>query len=646
MSLRRASRRHAIAAIAAVWVLVLGGLGWATSSSLELDHVRAREAWNQTVDEARALALSRLDGLMAPVLFRESARPYNHFRPYYKLTGAIRVADHLVVAEPVVLESPLRSAAQPDWILLYFQTTETNEPIWSSPQFEGDAARAVSAAVIPPGERKSEASPENWLAALRERYTPSYLINELETAVATRTESRRMLAQASRTGLDGSRPSPQAAPAGSAGTRLSRNAAEFLRRGTRLVQMELEGNLEQCVPETVALENLEVGQHLTSRPESVGCVPVWLTSMTPLWLDLSGDGGRHLAFVRSVVVQGNVFCTLQGLLIDWDRLRETLEAEVRDLFPGARLTPVETSSPVTPGTAHSIMQTIPVRLETGEFAVPPKLGASAALKVGLAVAWAATILALAAIAYGVMKYVMMTERRMRFVAAVTHELRTPLTSFQLYTDLLADAMDSDGGEQRRYVAMLQGESRRLSRLVENVLDYARIEESHPSLNVSKTTPVAILDRLRGGLGERCASCGKELTIENRCRNGFELETDVEVVIQILTNLVENACKYSAGAADPRVWLTTSEAPNGQVAFEVDDAGPGVAPHARRCVFEPFQRGDPTKGATGVAAGLGLGLALSRHWAACLSGQLNLRRSSRGNARYTCFELRLPLAPRP
>ncbi len=646
MTPRRATRRHALAATVGVCVLVLGGLGWASSSAIELDRVRTREAYNQAADEARALALSRLDGLMAPVLFRESARPYNHFRPYYKLTGAMRMSDPVIAAEPVVLESPLLSAVQPDWILLYFQATETDAPIWSSPQVLGEGSEALSAAAIPVAYRHTQATAANWLTALRERYTPSYLINELETAVSARNESRRVLAQASKTSPDGLHPSPRAAPTPSAAARLGRNATEFLRRGARLLQMELEGSFEQCVPETVALENLEVGRRLPSLAETVECVPVWLTSMTPIWLDLAGDGTRYLALVRSVIVQGNLFCTLQGMLIDWERLRAMLEAEVRDLFPNAQLVPVESSIAVTPGTAHSIMQTIPVSLITGDFAVPPKGSVSTALKVGLAVAWTATILALAAIAYGVKKYMLMMERRMRFVAAVTHELRTPLTSFQLYTDLLADALESDAGERRRHVAMLQGEAGRLARLVENVLAYARIEESRPSLNVSRTAPAAILEQISAVLAERCEAFGKKLVVENKCRDDRDFETDPEVVIQILTNFVENACKYSAGAADPRIRLTASETPNATVTFEVEDAGPGVDPHDRKRIFEPFQQGRAGSKAAGGATGLGLGLALSRYWAKCLGGQLTLRRSLQGDGRYSCFALRLPLiAPR-
>lgn len=645
MTLPGTTRRHAAAITAAVCALVLGGLGWATWSAVELDRVRARETWSQSVDEVRALALSRLDALMAPLLYRESARPYNHFRRYYKPTGVLLASDRSAVEESVILESPLKSAARPDWLLLYFQATEAGgEPIWSSPQLEDEGEQVLSAAAIPPAARGHLAGPENWLAALRDRYTPSYLLNELERAITARGESRKSLSQAAGAGPGPQRqrdqvtsdaPSPAPLP--------SRTAAEFTRRGARLLQMEIESNVELCVPETVALENLEAGAKLakTTR-QTAECVPVWLTSMTPLWLDLTRDGQPDLAFLRSVVVQGNAYCTLQGVLIDWKRLREVLETEVRDLFPHAVLAPVETATLAAPGAAHSMMQTIPARLLSGEPAAGPRAGVSAGLKVGLTVAWVATILALAAISYGVIKYVALTERRMRFVAAVTHELRTPLTSFQLYTDLLADMKEDDRAARRHYVETLRRESKRLARLVENVLAYSRLEDSKQSLRPRRTTPSELLTTVSAAMSDQCAASGKNLVIEDRCRPGLEFETDPEYAVQILTNLVENSCKYSAGAADPRISLTAAQADEGAVVFEVDDAGPGVASQDRRRIFEPFQRGDSLGSGGPAAMGLGLGLALSRYWASCLGGQLSLRRSSGSSSRYSCFALRLPL----
>ena len=289
-----------------------------------------------------------------------------------------------------------------------------------------------------------------------------------------------------------------------------------------------------------------------------------------------------------------------------------------------------------------MLHTIPAQLFSEKPSADTVGSISTGLRRGLVVAWGATILALVAICYGTMKYVTLSERRMRFVAAVTHELRTPLTAFQLYTDLLADAPNGHP-KQRQYIATLRQESKRLARLVENVLVYSKIGDAQPVLQRTTTTPQALVDATVGHTAAKCRAAGKELVVENRCGQAVGIETDCEMVIQILANLVENACKYSADASDPRILLTATRTPSGDVVFEVEDAGGGVPPTDRRAVFEAFRRSRSSTGAGpgARAGGMGLGLALSRYWAGCLGGSLMLKRSRRIGSDYSRFSLSLP-----
>jgi signal transduction histidine kinase len=153
-------------------------------------------------------------------------------------------------------------------------------------------------------------------------------------------------------------------------------------------------------------------------------------------------------------------------------------------------------------------------------------------------------------------------------------------------------------------------------------------------------PQELLDTIRSATENQRTAFGKELVVENLCPADLSIQTDSEFVIQILTNLMENACKYSADAEDPRIWLNASPAADGAITFEVDDAGPGVMPQDRRAVFQPFRRAGPAD--TGRQGGMGLGLALSAYWASCLGGRLDLRRSPRNGDHYTSFVLSLPL----
>ncbi len=133
---------------------------------------------------------------------------------------------------------------------------------------------------------------------------------------------------------------------------------------------------------------------------------------------------------------------------------------------------------------------------------------------------------------------------------------------------------------------------------------------------------------------RCQDADKELVIEPNTEAKTALCTDGELVQQVLGNLLDNACKYSRGAADRRVWLRVR--PDGRrMVFEVEDRGPGVPKRERRSIFRDFRRGR-TADATG--GGVGLGLALARRRARLLGGELTLRSSVSG----ACFLLHLPL----
>jgi signal transduction histidine kinase len=236
----------------------------------------------------------------------------------------------------------------------------------------------------------------------------------------------------------------------------------------------------------------------------------------------------------------------------------------------------------------------------------------------------------------------MTERRLQFVAAVTHELRTPLTSFQLYSDLLADMPREDAVRRHQYAEKLQSESKRLSRLVENVLAYSRIGDSRPKLDRRSVGIRETLEAVDAITRGKCETGRKKLALDDRCGAKATIETDSEFVVQILANLIENACKYSAGANNPSIWLCAYRTDDGGFCFEVEDAGPGVDTGDRRTIFEPFHRSDSAE-STG-AGGVGLGLALSRHWAECLGGTLTVKRGSRSGSALNCFVLCLPKSP--
>ncbi len=243
--------------------------------------------------------------------------------------------------------------------------------------------------------------------------------------------------------------------------------------------------------------------------------------------------------------------------------------------------------------------------------------------------------ALFAVGLGGWSLINLSERRIRFVSAVTHELRTPLTTLRLYLDMLLGGLVRDEKQRQEYLETLHAEADRLTRLVGNVLDFSRLENQQPRLNRTPIEAATLLDQVRETWETRCRHADKELVVENHSARSRAGDTDADLLQQMLGNLIDNACKYSRGAEDRRIWLRARRE-NGRVVFEVEDRGPGVPVGERRTIFRAFRRGH---NADVTAGGVGLGLALARRWATLLGGQLTLGPvPAEGGA---CFQVWLP-----
>ncbi|VTU00067.1 histidine kinase : Histidine kinase OS=Pirellula staleyi (strain ATCC 27377 / DSM 6068 / ICPB 4128) GN=Psta_3871 PE=4 SV=1: HisKA: HATPase_c [Gemmataceae bacterium] len=361
---------------------------------------------------------------------------------------------------------------------------------------------------------------------------------------------------------------------------------------------------------------------------------VHLGSMRPQWVT-GPDGTEALMLVRAARLEfrppGESRTVYQGVVIDWPKLEAKLRDEVRDLFPDARLVPVRDPEGVSPDRA---MTALPVQLDPGAAAEPPPAGWTP-LRFGLALAWVAALIAVGAVGFGGWTLIDLAERRIRFVSAVTHELRTPLTSLRLYLDLLVSGMITDEAKRQEYLNTLATESDRLHRLIDNVLDFARLEKRRKNGDVKPVRVSELVDQLRHTWGDRLAQDGRELVAVCTLSPEREVPTDAAMVQQIVGNLIENARKYARDAADTRIWLWARPGPGTAVVFEVEDRGPGVPAAERRTIFKPFRRGTGTE-ATG---GAGLGLALAKSWAAVLGGRLTYRPADGGTG--ACFRLELP-----
>jgi signal transduction histidine kinase len=173
-------------------------------------------------------------------------------------------------------------------------------------------------------------------------------------------------------------------------------------------------------------------------------------------------------------------------------------------------------------------------------------------------------------------------------------------------------------------------------LIGNVLAYSRLENQRPRLVKKSVLVVNLLEQVRAAWQRRCDDAGKVLVVENTLAGESMVETDADLVQQVLGNLIDNACKYSQGAEDSHVWLRARRGDGGRLLLEVEDRGPGVPFAERRAIFHAFRRGRNKHCTVG---GVGLGLALARRWAGLLGGDLGLDSPREGVG--ACFRLELP-----
>jgi signal transduction histidine kinase len=357
---------------------------------------------------------------------------------------------------------------------------------------------------------------------------------------------------------------------------------------------------------------------------------IHLGSMRPQWM-VGPDGSEMLVLVRVAKVDNKTVC--QGIILDWMKLEAMLQDEVKDLFPNAKLLPIKDPVGVSPDRA---MTALPIQLDPGPQPEPPPAGWTT-LRLGLVLAWAAAIIAFAAVGFCGWTLIDLAERRIRFVSAVTHELRTPLTSLRLYLDLLVSGMIQDEAKKQEYLNTLATESDRLHRLIDNVLDFARLEKRRKDGDIKPVKVAELIEHLRQTWTDRLAQDGKELVVISTLAEGREIKTDAAMFQQIAGNLIDNARKYARDATDKRIWVWAKPGVGNSVLIEVEDRGPGVPANERRSIFKPFRRGEQADCTSG---GAGLGLALAKSWAEVLGGKLTYRPADGGTG--ACFRLELPV----
>ncbi len=221
-----------------------------------------------------------------------------------------------------------------------------------------------------------------------------------------------------------------------------------------------------------------------------------------------------------------------------------------------------------------------------------------------------------------------------FVSSVTHELRTPLTSIRALAELMADDPQMPVAQRQQFLGIVVAETERLTRLVNQVLDMAKIESGQADWRNADVDLVALVRRAVQTVQEMVRERGLALVLDLPERVPL-LRADPDRVTQVLLNLLSNAAKF-APAEGGRIELRLKATPH-EAVIEVQDNGPGVPEAQRELIFEKFRQG---AAAGGRAPGTGLGLPISRQIVEHFGGRLELRSDIGQGA---CFAFTLPWA---
>ncbi len=583
---------------ARVWLLFLlflatlfGAMAWITARLLDASHETTELRRQAAHEEDVRLALWRMDSLLVPVIGKESARPHYVYQAFYPAETAYTHLLARLDTGDILIPSPLLGAI-PDEVLLHFQIDPSGA--YSSPQ-------------VPTGNLQDLAEAryvdESVRTAFAERLGDLQDILDRDDLVARLPEGEpEVLALAL---------GPKKVHRG----RKMQGLLSEIERQARTTSVNIANDNFNLDPEANPIQVKQL------ENEEQGVAPGSLSrgAMQPLWV------GSALFLARKVSLAGDVY--IQGVWLDWPKVRESLIVGVQDLLPAATVSPAVTDQLEGPYT----LATIPAHLDPGPS---PALTEEAPgpVRLSLVLAWIGALLAGLAAGLLVRGILALSERRAAFVSAVTHELRTPLTTFRMYTEMLQEGMVPDEETRGHYLGVLRAEAERLGHLVENVLSYARLERGRKPGTLGSMEAGTLMDRRLRSLEVRVAQA--EMTLEVTREPGAcetRVRADGDATERILYNLVDNACKYAAGAADRRIHVECRQGERG-VVIRVRDHGPGVADDVLPRLFEPFSKS--AKDAAGTVPGVGLGLSLARRLARGMGGDLRHVKVDEG----ACFDL--------
>jgi signal transduction histidine kinase len=625
--------RFTLLAVSLALLVPIAVLAWRALDGLAFERALRHQTVAERTFEEMERALSRF-------LEYEEARPFEHYRFYLAESGArsplARSSDLAFVVGAFQIDpngsvhTPLEprdrdvARARGDWPTepelerAISLVTRLATSAWSADasaargRDEDDALKSAATTQQAPGTTRAvsgrlvydELDPARRDASLakKEDATAYELLRGFDRAAESRAERKQKIARAPSSALyDEVEPHGDAARQLAPMAQAAPEPADSAEAEAFLGRFSAEGHPAEAAASVVAEE---------IAPRAGADVRIALDPMVG-----RAAGPDHLLLYRTVVVGQQGY--RQGLVLDREKLGAWLDREViassgLDRVASAAFYATGALSPAVLRASeyafdHRFAEPFDAVTARLQLAALPGVGSPGAIYGLVALLVITGAAGLLAIYRMVAVAVDFAARRSNFVAAVTHELKTPLTAIRMYGEMLRDGLVEGEGKRAEYYDTITDESERLSRLIDNVLEFSRLERGNREMNWTV-----------GPVGPVLEEAAEKLRAHAR-REGFAIDVEIEAglpairfdrdaLLQVLFNLLDNAMKYARDASEYSVVLEAQRRGAG-VLILVRDFGPGVSASHLSRIFEPFYRGENER--TRTAKGTGIGLALVR-----------------------------------
>jgi len=638
-----------------IWILfalcvgvVMAAMAWLTSITVQADRLRAENFRSTEVARQQAQlqerissALWRLDFALTPLVAQEASRPYFVYQPFYQVAErADANGDNRRGYR--WLPSPLR-VDRSRYVTLYFQIEPDGRflcPTCPSSKQVDKAEQAGLSGSTRQADCEQLRRAEQFcdFDAIMAKCSPQQLpglisaapLEQLPLVIPGESSASSTLPVApfDNTYVDDWVQQNAGLPASDQDRQRDTPRQTFQ---SDRAQVQKEWNKQRVSQELQTRDQatkLFSQNQLLNNPQPATPAaeqPVRVGVMRPMWID------ANLLLARQVDLGDRQ--VLQCCWLDWDRLQSDLKQQIEDVLPHAELRPVRAA---TESQVNNLLATLPIEVVATLGNLPAEALAMGAyqsssnwfsgIRTPLWVAWTGVLLGAAAVGFLLHGVLQLSERRAAFVSAVTHELRTPLTTFRMYAEMLAEKMLPSDTQRQAYANTLRQEADRLSHLVENVLQFARLERGKRGHHRQPVAVGDLLQRLESRFVDRAQESNMQVDLRIEADVAeHQVRTDPTAIEHILFNLIDNACKYASGSEDRRIVLSCRMTPR-HLLFLVRDFGPGIDRQKVRTLFQAFRKSDDE--AANSAPGVGLGLALSRQLARHLGGDLTVARDPR------------------